>query len=32
MAKPLQDLRGLVDAEVLARHDALSVHTGVDVI
>jgi hypothetical protein len=30
MAKPLQDLRGLVDAEVRARHDALSAHTGVD--
>ena len=29
MSKPLKDLRGLVEADVLARHDALRAHAGV---
>jgi hypothetical protein len=29
MSTPLSDLRGLVEAEVFARHDALGAHAGV---
>jgi hypothetical protein len=29
MRKPPEELRGLVEAEVFARHDALGAHTGV---